>query len=161
MHGIQTAWVHFCMLPHAIHFSTQYAFPFDSKTIHNIPSAQNHLATDYMAHYCLNFVFEYVFISRLVVCRCSQKCVHSMVFRTVQRFLFRRLFYCVIPTDFREKNVSFTICRRAKVLECVSILVNRRDDTAAALEIHVSGEHQLSKWPHSHIAMEPHSYIAA
>ena len=66
----------------------------------------------------------------------------------------------VIPTDFREKNVSFTICRRAKVLECVSILVNRRDDTAAALEIHVSGEHQLSKWPHSHIAMEPHSYIA-
>ena len=82
-------------------------------------------------------------------------------FRTVQRFLFRRLFYCVIPTDFREKSVSFTICRRAKVLECVSILVNRRDDTAAALEIHVSGEHQLSKWPHSHIAMEPHSYIAA
>ena len=144
------------MLPHNMHFhsiakqSTTY---FLHKTIWPLIT--------WLAHYCLNFVFEYVFISRLVVCRCSGKCVHSMVSRTVQRFLFRRLFYCVIPTDFREKNVSFTICRRAKVLECVSILVNRRDDTAAALEIHVSGEHQLSKWPHSHIAMEPHSYIAA
>ena len=92
MHGIQTAWVHFCMLPHAIHASTQYAFPFDRKTIHNILSAQNHLATDYMAHYCLNFVFEYVFISRLVVCRCSQKCVNSIVFEQFNAFCFACFF---------------------------------------------------------------------
>ena len=31
MHRIQTAWAHFCMIPHAIHASTQYAFSFDRK----------------------------------------------------------------------------------------------------------------------------------
>ena len=54
----------------------------------------------------------------------SEMCSFN-AFRTVQRILFRVIFYRVIPTDFRKKDVSFTICRRAKVLECVSILVNR------------------------------------
>ena len=79
MHSIQTAWAHFCMIPHAIHASTQYAFSFDRKTIHTYLLTQSYLATNYMAHYCLHFVLKYIFIVRMVVCLCSQKCTQSMV----------------------------------------------------------------------------------